>query len=63
MGKEVLKEILKDLSKEDLAKVMACENVSDLLQLAKDEGFELTKEQLDAIRNSDCFSTSEQNDD
>ena len=59
MGKEMLKEILKDLSSEDLIKVMACENMSDLLQLAKDEGFELTKEQLDAIRNGDCFSTND----
>ena len=58
MGKEILKEILKDLSSEDLIKVLACENMSDLLQLAKDEGFELTKEQLDAIRNGDCFSTN-----
>ncbi len=59
MGKEILKEILKDLSSEDLIKVLACENMSDLLQLAKDEGFELTKEQLDAIRNGDCFSTND----
>ena len=59
MGKEILKEILKDLSSEDLAKVMVCENMPDLLQLAKDEGFELTKEQLDAIRNGDCFSTND----
>ena len=58
MGKEILKEILKDLSSEDLIKALACENMSDLLQLAKDEGFELTKEQLDAIRNGDCFSTN-----
>ena len=59
MGKEILKEILKGLSDEDIAKVMACENMSDLLQLAKDEGFELTKEQLDAMRNGDCFSTND----
>ena len=59
MGKEILKEILKDLSSEDLIKVLECENMSDLLQLAKDEGFELTKEQLDAIRNGDCFSTND----
>ena len=59
MGKEILKEIFKDLSSEDLIKVLACENMSDLLQLAKDEGFELTKEQLDAIRNGDCFSTND----
>lgn len=60
MGKEMLKEIFNNLSNEDLAKVLACENISDLCQLAKDEGFDLTKEQLDAIKNSDCFSVNEQ---
>lgn len=55
MGKEKLREILKGLSDEDIIKVLACENMSDLLQLAKDEGFELTQEQIDSIRNSDCF--------
>lgn len=59
MRKELLKELLSDLSDEDFSKVVACENVPDLLQLVKDEGFKLTKEQLIAI---EAF-ISEQNED
>ncbi len=48
-AKEFLKKILRD---EDLAK--KCENLSDsdeAANLAKDEGYECTKEDLDAARN------------
>ncbi len=48
------KELLKGLSEEQIAKVRDCENVSDLLQLAKDEGVELTDEQLSAVSGGAC---------
>ena len=54
------KELLKGLTDEQIAKVKACENSSDLLQLARDEGVELTEEQLTAISGGAC-STSEDN--
>ena len=43
------KELLKGLSKEQIAKVKACKNSDELLALAKAEGVELTSEQLSAI--------------
>lgn len=55
-------ELLKGLTDEQIAKVKACENSSDLLQLARDEGVELTEEQLTAISGGAC-STSEDNSD
>ena len=55
------KELLKGLTKEQIAKVMACEDTRDLLQLAKDEGVELTDEQLKAISGGACSSTKEEN--
>lgn len=56
------KELLKGLTEEQIAKVKACENSSDLLQLARDEGVELNEEQLSAISGGAC-STSEDNSD
>ena len=43
------KELLKGLTKEQIAKVKACKNSEELLELAKAEGIELTDEQLSAI--------------
>ena len=43
------KELLKGLTEEQIAKVKEFDDVSDLVQLAKDEGVELTEEQLNAI--------------
>ena len=54
--------LLKGLTKEQIAKVEACDNVSDLLQLAKDEGVELNDEQLAAVNGGAC-STSEKDPD
>ena len=51
------KELLNGLTEEQIAKVKACEDVHDLLQLAKDEGVELTSEQLEAISGGACSST------
>ena len=51
------KELLKGLTEEQIAKVREFDDVSDLIQLAKDEGVELTEEQLKAINGGGCDST------
>ena len=43
------RQLLKGLTEEQIAKVKACKNNEELLQLAKDEGVELTEEQLEAV--------------
>ena len=48
------KELLEGLSQEQIEKVKACDNVGDLLQLAKDEDVKLSEEQLDAINGGAC---------
>ena len=55
------KELLEGLTKEQIDKVMACEDTRDLLQLAKDEGVELTDEQLNAVSGGACSQTTENN--
>ena len=52
------KELLKGLTKEQIAKIKKFDNVSDLIQLAKDEGVELTEEQLNAISGGGCDDSS-----
>ena len=42
-------ELLKGLSEEQIARVKACKSHEELLALAKEEGFELTDEQLATI--------------
>ena len=37
-----------ELTKEQIAKAMSCETVEELMQLAKAEGIELTKEEAEA---------------
>ncbi len=56
-------ELLKGLTDEQIAKVKACENSSDLLQLARDEGVELTEEQLTAISGGACSTSEDKTDD
>ena len=52
------KELLKGLSEEQIAKVKACRSQESLLALAKEEGIELTEEQLEAVSGGGCFSSS-----
>lgn len=52
------KELLKGLTEEQIAKAKACDDVRDLVQLAKDEGVELNEEQLKAISGGACSPTS-----
>ena len=54
-------ELLKGLTKEQIAKVKACNNSDELLALAKTEGVELTDEQLKAVNGGACSSTKEEN--
>ena len=52
------KELLKGLSEEQIAKVKACKNQDELLKVAKEEGVELSEEQLSAVSGGGCFSTN-----
>lgn len=52
------KDLLKGLNEEQIAKVKECNDVHDLMQLAKDEGVELNDEQLNAISGGACSDTS-----
>ena len=52
-------ELLKGLNEEQIAKVKACKNQEELLALAKQEGIELTNEQLAAVSGGGCFSSME----
>jgi len=42
-------ELLKGLTEEQIAKVKACKNQEEVLKIAKEEGIELTDEQLEAV--------------
>ena len=48
------KELLKGLSEEQIKKVKACKNTDELLEVAKEEGIELTDEQLEAVSGGAC---------
>ena len=50
-------DLLKGLTKEQVAKVKACKNSDELLALARAEEIELTDEQLSAVSGGGCFST------
>ena len=51
-------ELLKGLSEEQIAKIKACKNQEEVLQVAKAEGIELTDEQLEAVSGGGCFGTT-----
>ena len=51
-------ELLKGLSEEQIAKFKNCSNTEEALVLAKEEGIELTDEQLEAVSGGSCFSSS-----
>lgn len=55
-------ELLKGLSEEQIAKIRECKSQEELLKLAKEEGIELTDEQLEAVSGGGaCSSTKEEN--
>ena len=51
------KELLQGLSEEQIKKVEECKNSEEILNLAKEEGMELTDEQLEAVSGGGCFGT------
>ena len=51
-------ELLKGLTEEQIAKVRACKNQEEMLKLAKEEGIELTDEQLEAVSGGICTSST-----
>ena len=48
-------ELLKGLSPEQIEKARGCHNGKELLELAKEEGIELTDEQLKAVNGGGCI--------
>ena len=50
-------ELLKGLTEEQIAKVKACKTQEEIMALAKQEGFELTDEQLEVVSGGGCSST------
>ena len=48
------KELLNGLTQEQIKKASACKNNSELLALAKEEGIELSDEQLQAVAGGGC---------
>ena len=51
------KESLKGLTEEQIAKAKSCKNQEELFQLAKDEGVELTSEQMETVSGGGCLSS------
>lgn len=49
--------LFKGLTEEQIAKVKACKSHEELLALAKEEGVELTNEQIEEVSGGGCFSS------
>ncbi len=47
-------ELLRGLSEEQIAKVKACSSPEEVLRLAKEEGIELSDDQLEAVSGGAC---------
>ena len=54
------KELLNGLTEDQIAKVKACDNIHDLLQLAEDEEVTLTSEQLAAVNGGGCSHSDDE---
>lgn len=50
------KELLKGLSEEQLARIESCNSQEEILKIAKEEGTELTQEQLEAVSGGNCLT-------
>ena len=50
-------ELLKGLTEEQIARVRACKSNEEILKIAKEEGIELTDEQLRAVNGGACNSS------
>ena len=51
------KELLEGLTEEQIAKIKSCKTQEEILKLAKEEGIELTDDQLEAV-NGGCGTTT-----
>lgn len=49
-------ELLKGLTEEQAKKLKGCKSNEEILRLAKEEGVELTNEQLEAVSGGNCFT-------
>ena len=50
-------ELLKGLTEEQIGKIKACKSSEQMLAIAKEEGIELSDEQLAAVNGGGCFSS------
>ena len=50
------KELLKGLTEEQIAKVKECKSIEEIVAMAKQEGIQLTDEQLQAVNGGGCNS-------
>ena len=60
-GKEQSKmkeELLKGLTEEQITRVKACKNAEEMLSVAKEQGVQLSDEQLQAVSGGGCSGTS-----
>lgn len=55
-------ELLKGLSEEQIAKVKSCSSGEEIFAAAKEEGIELTDEQLAAVSGGGCSSDDDDKD-
>ena len=53
------KELLKGLTEEQIIKIIACNNQEEMIAYAKEQGIELTDEQLAVVSGGGCTSTAE----
>ncbi len=53
------KELLKGLTEEQIAKVEKCKSPEEILALAKEEGVELTEDQMEAVNGGFCGGIGE----
>lgn len=55
VGKSTMKEeLLKGLTATQKSKILACQKADEISALAKEEGVELTNEQLEAVSGGEC---------
>ena len=52
-------DLLKGLTEEQIAKIKACKNQEEIYQLIKEEGVELSSEQLSAVHGGFCSGAEE----
>ena len=50
------KKLLEGLTEEQIAKIKDCKSQEEMLKLAKEEGIELTDEQLEAVSGGSCLT-------